>query len=122
MGGSAASRLTSGTSGITGTTLGAGGGDERVHQHSHTFTGSAGTTGNDNADHTHAYQTVYNTSAMMAAGSSYYVYYPTTTSTGGRSSFHQHSFTPSGTNSNFGAGSSQNVQPTLVLNYIIRAQ
>lgn len=35
MGGSAASRVTSGTSGITGTTLGASGGDERLHSHSH---------------------------------------------------------------------------------------
>lgn len=50
MGGSAASRLTAGVSGINATTLGAAGGDERVHQHSHantaTFSGTA-------AAHTH---------------------------------------------------------------------
>jgi hypothetical protein len=38
MGGSAASRITSGTSGIAGTTVGAAGGDQRLHAHSHTIT------------------------------------------------------------------------------------
>ena len=125
MGGTAASRITNAVSGITATTLGAVGGNQVVQEHTHTFTGTASTTGNDNTDHTHSYQTVYNTSAVMAAGSSYYVYYPTSTSTGGRSAFHQHSFTPAGTNSNFPAtagGQSQNVQPTIILNYIIKAQ
>jgi hypothetical protein len=53
-------------------------------------------------------------------------------STGGASARHAHSFTPAGsvsgtvtmTNANFPAtagGSSQNVQPTIILNYIIRA-
>lgn len=37
MGGSAANRVTSGTSGITGTTLGATGGDQRTHAHTHTM-------------------------------------------------------------------------------------
>ena len=50
MGGSAASRITSGIAGITATTLGATGGDQRVQLHSHTntaaFTGTA-------ASHTH---------------------------------------------------------------------
>lgn len=37
MGGSAANRVTNGVSGITGTTLGAAGGDERLHAHTHTY-------------------------------------------------------------------------------------
>ncbi len=37
MGGSAASRVTNGNSGITGTTLGAAGGDERMHAHTHNY-------------------------------------------------------------------------------------
>jgi microcystin-dependent protein len=35
MGGSAASRITAGNSGINGATLGAAGGDERLHAHTH---------------------------------------------------------------------------------------
>ena len=58
MGGTAANRLTSATSGITGTTLGAAGGDERLHLHQHantaTFTGSAVNTANESS-HTRAY-------------------------------------------------------------------
>lgn len=42
MGGSAANRITSGNSGITGTTLGAAGGDERMHGHLHSSVVSAG--------------------------------------------------------------------------------
>jgi microcystin-dependent protein len=38
MGGSTASRVTNGNSGIVGTTLGAAGGDERLHQHNHAIT------------------------------------------------------------------------------------
>lgn len=38
MGGSGANRVTVGVSGITGTTLGNAGGDERLHGHSHTYT------------------------------------------------------------------------------------
>lgn len=56
MGGTAASRLTSGVSGITATTLGATGGDERVHQHSHSNTASfsgSGSSGTTNINHNH---------------------------------------------------------------------
>jgi microcystin-dependent protein len=129
MGGTAASRITSAVSGIAGTTLGAAGGNQNLHQHSHpntaSFSGSGANTGTVSSDHSHSYQTVYNTSAMSAAGGSYFVYYPTTTNTGGISANHTHGYTPSGSvsvsNANQGSGASQNIQPTIILNYIIKA-
>lgn len=53
MGGSAANRITSGVSGITGTTLGATGGDERLHGHAHdvrTWYSAGGSSGVQLAD------------------------------------------------------------------------
>ena len=85
MGGTAQNRITSGVSGITGTTLGAAGGDQRLHAHSHTM---------NNAQ--------FNTaSPFFAAGGNY-----------GQN--------VTGTTSTSGAGNSQNVQPTMMLNYIIK--
>lgn len=49
MGGAAASRITAGVSGINGASLGAAGGDERLHAHSHT----GGAHAHDMAGHTH---------------------------------------------------------------------
>jgi len=187
MGGTAANRLTSGVSGITGTTLGAAGGDERLQQHQHantaSFTGSAvntgnqsadhthsGTTGNNNANHSHSGTTgtmnsnwshshsqVYNGAPSGAALDGTKISYGTVLdlawrnvsisatdtnhthnfstgtqsanhahsfSTGGMSASHTHSVTASGTvtvtNVNQGSGTAQNVQPTIVLNYIIK--
>ena len=153
MGGTAANRLTSGNSGIAGTTLGAAGGDERMHlhQHANTVTNNAVTSGNDNADHTHSGSTGNDspdhTHAVSVANAGTFsgiigsnghggTMQPWTGGTGGRSAFHQHSFTSGGrssnhqhsvtsnvtiSNVNFGAGSSQNVQPTMIMNYIIKA-
>jgi len=104
MAGSAASRLTAGTSGITGTTLGAAGGNEALHSHTHTqnahshqfipkYGGSRGTTVNMD---------------VPGFGNDYGL---------------DNSFIGSttATNQNTGAGNSQNVQPTIVTNYIIKA-
>ena len=85
MGGAAASRITAGTSGITGTTLGAAGGDERLHNHVHTIPGAAAT----------GFGVASDTGFGFAVGS--------------------------GTNSGAtGGGNSQNVQPTLIINYAVR--
>lgn len=153
MGGTAANRLTAGNSGITGTTLGAAGGDERLHQHSHanTLTNNAVTSGNDNSDHTHAGTTGNDspdhTHAVSVANEGPFggiigsnghggTMQSWTGGTGGRSAFHQHGFTTGGrsafhqhsvtsnvtiSNVNAGSGSSQNVQPTMIMNYIIKA-
>lgn len=137
MGGSAASRLTSGNSGITATTLGAAGGDERIHQHSHAntaaFTGSAGTTGGMNANNPHSHTLQGSTGG--SAGLSVSVTdnnagnFATYLGSGSRANntdiAHGHSFTPTGTvtmtNANSGAGTAQNVPPAIILNYIIKA-
>lgn len=146
MGGSAASRLTSGNSGITATTLGATGGDERVHSHNHAFTGTASSTGTVSSGHTHNFTTGYVShdhahipwNGLAAAPGANHITlqyggnpYNLTTSgitqnhyhggtTADINQNHSHSFTPSGTNASFGSGNSQNVQPTIVLNYIIK--
>jgi microcystin-dependent protein len=105
MNGSAANRITNAVSGITGTTLGASGGDERQQQHTHTATVT-------DPGHTHSYQ-------QVAAGGS-------GQTSGGASSYNTSANTGSATtgitvsNANTGAGNSQNVQPTIILNYIIK--
>lgn len=113
MGGSAASRLTSSTSGVAGNTLAAAGGDERAHAHSHTF---SGTTSGQSADHTHAYTAPQ--SDFRQAGGDGASREPAGTNTGGSSNDHTHTY--SGTTSTALSGGSQNVQPTIVLNYIIK--
>jgi microcystin-dependent protein len=129
MGGTAASRITNAVSGITATTLGATGGNQNLHQHSHpntaSFSGSGANTGTVSSDHSHYYNEPYNTSGMGPAGSYGYFFYSRGANTGGISANHTHGFTPSGTvtvsNANQGSGASQNVQPTIILNYIIKA-
>lgn len=127
MGGSAASRVTNGTSGITGTTLGAVGGDERLHAHTHSVTDGGhthtGTTSTDGA-HTHD-ATFRNTSAANQSGglgNNIGEETEATTSAGS----HSHTFTTASattgiTLANGGAGSSQNMPPAIILNYIIFA-
>jgi microcystin-dependent protein len=103
MGGTTASRLTAGVSGVTGTTLGAAGGNEALHSHTHTqnahshqfipkYGGSRGTTVNMD---------------VPGSGNDYGL---------------DNSFIGSttATNQNTGAGASQNVQPTIILNYLIK--
>lgn len=105
MGGTPANRLTSGVSGIDGAALGAAGGNQNLHQHSHSvtdpghgheFTGGRAT--NVGAD-----------TAPMSEGVGY--------NSGGAIA---DAFTDISIQ-NAGSGASQNVQPTLVLNWVIRA-
>jgi len=99
MGGGASSRLTSGVSGVDGTTLGASGGDQRFHQHNHSVT---------DPGHTHTTASTASTSVSGSGG-----FYPTgSTSTG--------SSTTGISIGNEGAGSSENVQPVLICNWIIK--
>ena len=104
MGGAAASRVTNAVSGITGTTLGAAGGDQTLHQHTHTAT-STFTTPAAGSDQILQRDTGAPTLASPAAGAVYSQGLPTVTTTV----------------ANAGAGASQNMPPTLVLNYIIYA-
>jgi microcystin-dependent protein len=101
MGGSAASRLTTAVSGVDGTTVGASGGDQRQQSHTHTATDSG-----------HTHQQSYVTFANPATTGGGAAYGSTTTTTGTGYANISVSTT--------GAGSSQNVQPTLVVTYIIK--
>lgn len=119
MGGSTASRVTS-TSGIVGTTLGATGGDQRIQDHTHTF---SGTTGNDSPDHTHGYSRAINTGFRHANDNNNLAYFHTYDGpqTGGASTRHTHGF--SGTTANHNqttGGAAQNMPPAIILNYIIK--
>lgn len=120
MGGTAASRVTSGLSGINGAALGAVGGDERLHQHLHTAT---------QGGHAHGVNLYGDSSnsGVFAAGNSF-------DSSGLDSVFTADGsiqllgvgFTDSNsagaiTVNNTGAGASQNMTPSIVCNYIIRA-
>lgn len=84
MGGSAQNRITSAVSGITGTTLGAAGGDQRLHAHTHGHNGTA---------------------AANFAGS------------GGLQG--AQATVPMTISNNTHGGTAQNVQPTIMLNYMI---
>ena len=170
MGGTAANRLTSGNSGIAGTTLGASGGAETVtltsaqsgvpaHSHANTLTNNAVTSGNDNTDHTHSGTTGADSpdhshgvpigvaqegvfSGIIGTSGHNGNVHPWTASagsggrntthnhnfgTGGRSAFHQHSVTSNVTISNVNntatnaSSAHTNTQPTIILNYIIKA-
>lgn len=105
MGGSAASRITSGVSGITGTTLGAVGGNQNMHGHTHTATVT-------DPGHTHTLSLggdgVANGKAQRTTNSL------SSTTTDSNTT----GITVS--NSTTGSGSSENVQPTMMLNYIIK--
>ena len=118
MGGTAANRVTSGVSGIAATTLGARGGDERLHQHTH-----AATVTDPGHTHTAAPLLINAGSSGTNVGSSYLA-----TAVGGSAT--QLGTNPSTTsaatgvtvgNANAGGGSGQNMPPSLVMNYIIKA-
>lgn len=103
MGGSAANRITSAGCGIDGTVIGASGGDQNLQQHNHGIT---------DPGHTHTYHdtTAYAnqsgnaTNCLVPPGFTH----ATSSSTTGI------------TINNAGTGGSQNVQPTLLLNAIIK--
>ena len=99
MGGTAASRITSGVSGITGTSLGATGGNQSMQSHYHNYyrvTTSGGSV-NTNGDIIWA---VSGGNVVDKAGAGYL----RTDTAGG----------------NTGSGSSQNMPPTIMINYLIK--
>jgi microcystin-dependent protein len=105
MGGTAASRVTSGVSVITGTTLGAVGGSEALHTHTHTQNSHTHGPGSE----THF---VTNQGALSGttAGASEWQGYNRATTTAATTA----------TNQNTGTGSSQNMPPTIITNYLIK--
>ena len=106
MGGVSADRITSGVAGFDGDTLGASGGDQRLHSHNHAVT---------DPGHVHLISppsssdtTSSGQSATGAGGGETVTPYNTGSATTGISL------------GDSGTGSSQNVQPTLIVNKLIR--
>jgi microcystin-dependent protein len=114
MGGTAANRLTSGGSGISGTTLGASGGAE-----THTLTTAqmpSHTHGVSDSGHLHSSHS--HSSTNMPVAVNYKTTQPVLTSTTGGNTG---SATTGITIQSAGSGNAhQNTQPTIVLNYIIK--
>lgn len=118
MGGSAASRITSAVTGVTGTTLGSAGGNQNVHQHTHTQDS------HNHSQNAHTHAQVYNGAPTGASLDGSVIAYGTVSDLLWRgvniSSTTATNIAATATNQNFGTGSSQNLQPTIILNYIIK--
>lgn len=97
-------RITNANSGIVGTTLGATGGDERLHQHNHAIT---------DPGHQHTY-IVRNNVTTASPGASVNIWQ--TDNNAGTTSV----VTTGITVNNSGGGSSQNMPPAIILPYILR--
>lgn len=106
MGGTAANRITSANSGINGTTLGASGGNEQLHGHTHLATVS-------DPGHLHGY--THATGNGASAGSPNYPCGPLTAANTNTAIT---GITVSVTST--GGGSSQNVQPTIMMYKLIK--
>lgn len=112
MGGSAASRVTAAVSGINGATLGAAGGDQRAPQHTHTATSTVSDPGHTH-DIANGFMTGGGTVYFGGTGGNMGLELTTRTAATG--------ITVSTSIANAGSGTAQNVQPTMVLNWIIYA-
>ena len=109
MGGSAANRITSGGSGITGTTLGAAGGTE-----THTLT-TAQMPSHTHIQDAHRHDMMYKDNGVAGATRSVM----NASSNTGTDGFEMSAATATNQNTG-GGGAHQNTQPTMMLNYIIK--
>lgn len=114
-----ATRLTSGGSGVDGGTLGATGGSQYTQTHSHGVTDPGHTHSVTDPGHTHELPNSYGNSGAIAIGTGG-LYANSPPSASATTGITIASATTGITTNNAGSGSSQNVQPTIVLNYIIR--
>ena len=119
MDGTAANRITNAVSGITGTTLGATGGDQRIGTHGHTAAQAAHNHTITDAGHTHTLpgQTVAPASGFQGGGSYGYAGSSTNSATTGITI---NNATPAVTVDNFSGGAAANIPPAVILNYIIK--
>ena len=122
MGGTDAARLS------LANTPGAAGGAEGLSEHSHSISGSGTTSGQSN-DHSHYFNDTYtafsSAGPQLAAGATHsrftFGYADQGDNTAGVSGDHSHTWSFSGNSGPTGTGGHGVVQPTIVLNYIIKA-
>lgn len=119
MGGTTANRLVTGALASMRHSVGGAGGEDahiltmsELPSHTHT-----GTTGNDTPDHSHGYNVASVAANQLSGGSFPAATAISGTSTGGASTRHVHPFT---TDASGGGGVHNNVQPTILCNYILR--
>ena len=135
-----ATRLTAGLSAITSTTLGATGGNEALHTHTHAPTVTASQSAHYHTQPVHYHSTPDHNHGLVASyssgtsggtfrqGAGFSAFDQVATGGGGLTGWGGNDLTDpttpaitvSASNANTGAGGSQNVQPTIILNYIIK--
>jgi microcystin-dependent protein len=119
LGGVAAGRITSGNSGVDGATVGAMGGSELLQTHNHALTDP----GHKHSDtgHTHTMSPIAIsyplTGGGLQGGGNYHFDFPESKVQSGMAQITD--ATTGITISNFGGGGSNNVQPSIICNYII---
>ena len=121
MGGSAANRITAAVSGVNGTTLGAAGGDQAMQSHTHIATDSGHTHSITDPGHVHSVPNLIVNGAggsnLAASGIVGVATVSTTSATTGITG--TNSGTANVTNATTGAGSSQNLPPTAIVNIML---
>lgn len=121
MGGSAANRITNGVSGITGTTLGASGGDQNLMDHTHGVTDPQHNHGITDPTHDHTYgEAVFTLSGAGGAGN-FANSEKTSNTTPSSTGITINNAATGVTVNSTGIGNSNNVQPTAMVNWIIYA-
>ncbi len=112
MGGVTASRITNAVSGITGTTLGAVGGSQLLHQHTHVQNSHTHTGTTDSVTYYHLFvDSNTDVTKVLAIAQAF---------EGDES--HSHTFTTGSTtptNQDTGTGASQNIPPAMIVNWCI---
>lgn len=116
MGGSAAGRLTV----VTGTSLGAAGGDQYLQSHGHSITDPGHIHSINDPGHSHVYHEAFSaaTSPQQGGGANVYINSNTSVSTTGIL-INANTTGISGTNAN-GSGNAQNIPPAIVANVMIK--
>lgn len=124
MGGTAASRITSAGSGVDGATLGASGGSQSLHGHTHTATDSGHTHSVTDPGHVHGIrESTSGTTASLAVadGASSAPNIDASAVQSATTGISIVSGTANVTNASTGSGTSQNMPPALVMNAFIYA-
>lgn len=126
MGGSAASRLTSGVSGVAGATLGATGGNQATQTHTHTVNDGGHTHAITDSGHSHVQRIGFtpltsSATTWTTTGSSGTATNMPLSTASATTGITNNTNTTGITIDNYGAGSSQNVPPAGVVNVIIYA-